>query len=124
MGCCQHSHKKPALPLTCNIWRAAAGPPNPPLLTVNCQLLWSASHLAIAVVPGTVNTAFLRFLYLPSGTDLRPTQMPNPGDVVEVPAGSGRFYTCVALDDVAKGFPNEFRLGVLQPQGNWPFPIP
>lgn len=123
MSCCQRSHKAPKLPLMCNIWRGNNGPPAAPLLTPSCQLLWGATHTYVAVVPATVNTTLLRSLYLPMGTDIRPTQVPNAGDIVEVPAASGRFYTCVAVDDVAKGFANEFRLALIQPQGNWTFPI-
>jgi hypothetical protein len=35
------------------------------------------------------------------------------GDVVEVPAGSGRFYTVQFVDDLGKGFANEHRGALL-----------
>jgi hypothetical protein len=50
------------------------------------------------------------------------------GDYVEVPAGTGRWYQVVAVDDVAKGFTNEYRMAVCQSTnqhvGTWPFPYP
>lgn len=39
------------------------------------------------------------------------------GDAVEVPAGSGRFYTVVTVDDVAKGYPTEYRVASIQKGG-------
>lgn len=76
-------------------------------------------------------------LLLPAGTDVRCTmQVPTPGyDVVEVPSGSGRWYGVNAVDDFAKGFPNEHRGAILVPIYEnldtvqfaglfWPIPMP
>jgi len=57
------------------------------------------------------------------------------GDLLEVPHLSQRFYLAICVDDVAKGFPNEYRMATLDkiwastlwvPYGipNWPIPIP
>jgi hypothetical protein len=73
-------------------------------------------------------------LYLPALTDIRDLSC-NGGntDVVEVPAGSGRWYYVGQVDDVAKGFSNEYRRARLTKvfQGSttptfplWPTPIP
>lgn len=73
-------------------------------------------------------------LLVPAGTDLR-DECTDPGvaDCVEVPADSGRFYLVDGVDDVAKGFPNEYRLGILVKVAGpglmptfplWPSPIP
>jgi len=59
-------------------------------------------------------------------------------DCVEVPAGSGRFYMVLTVEDVAKGFPNEYRHALIcqlnsetilisgNPWGapSWPVPTP
>ena len=53
-------------------------------------------------------------LLLPKGVDIRmPTQTIPDGDVVEVPAGSGRYYGVVGVDDIGKGFLNEHRYAIL-----------
>jgi hypothetical protein len=71
---------------------------------------------------------------LPAGTDIRDEGVdPGVADCVEVPAGSGRFYLVDYVDDVAKDFPNEYRIAVLVKVGGagffptfplWPQPIP
>jgi hypothetical protein len=46
---------------------------------------------------------------------------------VEVPAGSGRYYEVVQVDDAGKGFPNEHRIAGLIATvdlGMWPVPYP
>lgn len=70
----------------------------------------------------------------PAGTDVR---FYGAGglthDVLEVPAGSGRWYIVMDVDDVAKGFANEYRWASVAKQvfpsfiANWPLwpaPIP
>lgn len=72
-------------------------------------------------------------LAVPVGTDIRDD---NAGggtayEIVEVPAGTGRFYVSEVVDDVGRGFGNEYRLatilkvwmyfGATTP---WPVPIP
>lgn len=71
------------------------------------------------------------WLLLPPLTDIRPPVCYGIGvpesDLVEVPAASGRYYYVAAVDDVGKGFANEFRCANLAPTaeyGNWPVPIP
>jgi hypothetical protein len=73
---------------------------------------------------------------LPAGTDIRDEYCAgNIYDLVEVPSGSGRWYTTSLVDDVAKGFPNEYRLAAIRkvsgsvfpgnfPGMTWPTPIP
>lgn len=48
------------------------------------------------------------FLLLPDGTDIR-GEARNTGepDTVEIPAGSGRMYSCIFVDYVALGFANQ-----------------
>jgi len=75
-------------------------------------------------------------LLFPPGTDVRDTNCNIPNnDIVEVPAGSGRWYALAYVDDLGKGFPNEHRyafaykisehLDVTRYPGLfWPSPIP
>jgi len=71
----------------------------------------------------------------PAGTDIRDSKCNGACDLIELPAGSGRFYLVLFVDDVAKGFPNEYRIGYLICCGPddfaqilnmpyWPTPIP
>jgi hypothetical protein len=50
---------------------------------------------------------------VPAGTDLRGNLSTTQRDLVEVPAGSGRYYEVWVVDDVAKGFFNEYRQGLI-----------
>jgi hypothetical protein len=61
---------------------------------------------------------------LPPLTDVRgPLNAPGP-DTLEIPAGSGRYYSVFFVDDIGKGFANEHRAAVLQQLIPWPTPIP
>lgn len=59
-------------------------------------------------------------LLMPKLVDVRAAWNGVQADVVEVPAGSRRAYFVFAVDDVGKGFSNEYRLVwlVYQPNGN------
>jgi len=77
----------------------------------------------------------LATLLLPALTDIRDGSCNGQQDVVEVPAGSGRWYMAIGVDDAGKGFPNEHRwahLSKIYEEMNtiafaglhWPTPIP
>ena len=51
----------------------------------------------------------ITFLLLPALTDIRGTPTVAIGDAVECPAGSGVWYQVIVVQDVAKGFANEYR---------------
>jgi len=74
-------------------------------------------------------------LLLPAETDIRDGSVGGEADIVEAPAGSGRWYSVISVDDMGKGFPNEHRFALLHkifeamnpllfPGANWPTPIP
>ncbi len=74
-------------------------------------------------------------LLLPALTDIRDvSQNIAQADYVEVPQSSGRWYIVNLVDDVAKGFDNEYRLAVLSKISQnldatfaglfWPIPMP
>lgn len=124
------SFRVPKFPLTCRVWHNVTGPPFPPplvpALTPPCQLRTTPGpKLAGSPVEGSVlNTLLL----VPAKTDLRGYTDTTVGDLVECPVGTGRFYQVLAVEDVAKGFPNEYRLATVQQKthfaGGWPFPTP
>jgi hypothetical protein len=127
----------PTFNLMCNIWH---NPKNPrttaPDLTLMCNLQFGAKiafnsgwQQNPAATPTEYETyAFMMWLLVPQLSDIRPGWLTDPTfvhpDRVEVPAGSGRFYTVFAVDDVSKGFPTEYRVAGMVPFGPWPTPIP
>lgn len=85
--------------------------------------------------PGMGTEGSTPMLLLPALTDIRDSSVGSEADVVEVPQGSGRWYQVNNVDDVGKGFPNEYRLATLGKIyhfggwvalgiPNWPIPIP
>jgi hypothetical protein len=113
----------PTMNLTCRIWSGNALPPQPHRADKPCQLR----------APGKASTGqdalnqgwpFLWSLILPALTDIRDNGSLSGSDRVECPQGSGRFYDVIAVDDVAKGFANEYRIAFLRKRGGWPTPIP
>lgn len=111
----------PVMPLLCNITQPdfpnSPGIPTPPyrLVDVPCNLAWGRrTNSASSGGTGSPGTPISCIdLLLPKLTDIRGPQDDTSADVVECPAGSGRWYFVVAVDDVAKGFSNEYRLAVL-----------
>lgn len=122
-----HDHLIPQFPLTANIWRSGNATTNPPNVITPAQLHVGVQHRQLFGLATQCEQSITRFIYTPKGTDIRPFWFNTP-DTVEIPAGSGRYYTCMDVDDVARGFPNEFRIGALfvsQTTGfAWPLPIP
>lgn len=82
--------------------------------------------------PGQYSPAMT--LLLPALTDVRDASNSTEGDIVEVPAGTGRWYTVIGVDDIGKGFANEHRfamlakiydaLGLAYLGSSWPVPMP
>ena len=129
----------PTFNLTCDIYTVVS-------TSVKTLRLSSACNLALGKRinwPWSASAGYGSFqgytpaLLLPALTDIR-DQFCDPGvsgDIVEVPAGSGRWYMCQGVDDVGKGFTNEYRIATLLKIGHynpwidlgipwWPAPIP
>lgn len=115
----------PQFPITCNVWTGPGHVGAARLLAVPCNLApgrrllmqwwdWASSG----------SPAINITLLVPALTDLRGWNDPAAPDDVEVPAGSGRFYTINLVDDYGKGFPNEHRFAILEQGTPWPQPIP
>lgn len=113
----------PTFNLRCNVWHNLANPrTNPPDDTFDCQLRGvnqtSATHGADDGTPAG------NYFLFPAGTDVRDADTPSGGDSLECPAGSGRYYFVLNVDDIAKGFTNEHRYAIVTKYGMWPIPIP
>lgn len=117
----------PNFNITADVYDAAASPAVAVYrLTTPCNL-----QFARKVNPGSAaspaNTPVWEatiFLLVPALTDIRDRFCPGSEDWVEVPSGTGRWYRVVCVDDVGKGFPNEYRVAILCKDYGWPQPIP
>jgi len=120
----------PSMPLTANGWRyatwQASFPPVVPVpdYTTLCNLAMARKFVGWG--PHTM------WLYVPAGTDIRDGMKEQTFDVVagiyacdivEVPAGSGRYYFVSVVDDVGKGFSNVYRAVSIQVPDYPGFPI-
>jgi hypothetical protein len=120
----------PTFNLSVNVWHRPHLPPaDPPDLTIMGNL--SRGRRVTTLDNGGFAAAsdIIMQLLVPKGTDLRDTSQNVDPDVVEAPAGSGRFYLAGQVDDSGKGFANEYRwamltktFGPLVP--DWPIPMP
>lgn len=72
-------------------------------------------------------------LLVPKLTDIRDAACAGgEGDLLEVPAGSGRIYWVTYVEDIGKGFDNEHRMVIMQKVFTygpfaiyrWPTPMP
>jgi hypothetical protein len=114
----------PTFNLTCNIWTGSVGaypplsPPtgSPRIAAQPCGL--AHGKLSSKVAP--IGSSFLSIsvgvmqLLLPKGTDVRGIESNTAAvDLVECPAGTGRYYFVQSVDDVGKGFVNEYRLAFM-----------
>lgn len=101
-----------------------------------CQLRLYGQHIRFAPAFTTALGASSAgsSLLLPPFIDIRdPSTAGGVADLVEVPSASGRWYLVEVVDDVAKGFANEYRLAVIGKVFSstgfptfpaWPTPIP
>lgn len=121
-SCTSGPPRLPTFNLLCNIWFGIQ--PLPPVAVPNLPLL------ACQLVPGefVYGAAILggMFLKVPALTNVQYVR-PFPlfgADIVECPAGSAHYYQVVYVNDVGKGFPNEYRFIRMQDVGVVPTPIP
>ena len=102
-----------------NVWRHGISPlVGDPALTSPCALVYGRRSQAPMVYRSALPNQFTSpplnvmtmDLLLPELTDIRGQQDTIGNDCVEVPAGSGRYYWSITVDDIGKGWPNEHRL--------------
>jgi hypothetical protein len=105
----------PTFNLTANVWHYATWFGNFPT-TIPAPDLVIACNLAVGKrqAGGFISSMWL---LCPALTDIRDEIherfIPSHGDIVEVPAGSGRYYGVAEMDDAGKGFANEHRVAQL-----------
>ncbi len=108
------SYTLPFFPLGTQIYTAGGGPPAAPRLTLNTQLV--AGHRRslppLLAALATVVHGHM-WLLLPPFTDIRGANSAGGADIVQCPSNSGRLYSVVYVDDIAKGFTNEHRMALL-----------
>lgn len=123
----------PNFNLLCNITQPdVPGTPAVPTLPARivnqaCQLTYGR-RVQVASTGGTTSVGVLTLtmnLLLPKLVDVRGPQDTVSFDMVEVPAGSARWYRVVAVDDIGKGFTNEHRTAaIFALEGSWTAPYP
>lgn len=106
----------PNFNLTVNLWRVATPIGNPPDLVFTGNL--SCRKNGSVQFSGSVNALWEILqveLLCPKRTDIRGRNTAANFDRVEVPAGTGRFYFVAQVEDVGRGFLNEYRLARIFP---------
>lgn len=119
------TYRIPDMALSVNVWHGGGGPPSPPDLSVLGNLSIGRRVFATTGIPNDVtpDTVVVKLL-IPALTDIRDAYCSTGADTVEVPAGSGRLYTVKQVDDVGKGYVNEYRFAIISKISPWPTPIP
>lgn len=100
----------PTFPLYANIWHDAGGSTYTdytlPDVITPCNL--APGHRTVSQFIGGA-LAFTVVALFPALTDVRNDWNGNAQDLVELPAGSNRFYYVHGVEDFGKGFANEHR---------------
>jgi len=127
----------PNFNLLCDIWEGPFPTKTLRVADVPCNLALGRRVQSLFVDPTNILTApAAPNLLLPAGTDVRDVDCDvTDSDFVEVPKGSGRWYIVLLVDDVGKGFDNEYRIAAIAKISEridstayaglwWPTPIP
>ena len=116
----------PTFNLPVNIWHSPNAPPSAPdVVTVGNLAFGRRVNPIAGFPPGPINGQPRMHLLLPAGTDVRTAIVGvATNDLIEVGAGTGRFYEACWCDDIGGGFPNEHRIVVLGQVDTWPTPMP
>jgi hypothetical protein len=116
----------PVMVLQCNIGFNLSSGATPRLSDVACNLMRGRSIPVVRSGTTLLSSNESMHIALPKLTDVRgPQDMGGDPDQIECPAGTGRFYNVWFVDDVGKGFPNEYRIaGVVATIGSWTPPYP
>jgi len=126
----------PTFNLECNVYTG-------PWTTKVLRLIALPCNLALGRRVQINGAAFFGFpdgaaspsLLVPALSDVRDAGNATGQDIIEVPLGSGRWYEVNIVDDVGKGFSNEYRIVSMfkicqavnateYPGLFWPTPIP
>jgi len=108
----------PDFNISVEIYNRTPFPPVTPRLTVMGNLAFSRRTARSTFEWNDNEFGILMYLLLPALTDVRDDSSfggsAASADIVQAPAGSGRFYLVTSVDDIGKGFPNEHRCALLQ----------
>jgi len=80
-----------------------------------CNLAYSRrAHVPVPTTT-SIQAGELMYLLLPVGIAIKGkgSYAVKNGDAIEVPQGSGRWYSCLSIDKVAAGFTNEHQSAVI-----------
>ena len=104
----------PQFPLNINVWRAGNATSNPPDVTTTGNLspgkrVTTASNIGEVPPP-----AMLSELLFPKQVDIRGANQGAGSDTLEIPAASGRYYSCLQTEEVGLGFANHHRIAFVQ----------
>lgn len=118
-------YSPPVYNLNAKIWRFGLPTGGPPSVITTCNLALGkrVGHL-ITKTGATAPSWGGMWLLCPPGTDIQDAKNGIGNDRVEVPAGTGRFYDAVWVDDAGSGFANEHRFAELLGVAPWPTPFP
>lgn len=110
----------PQMPLLCQVWHnwvaSAEKYTVPNMSNLPCNLSQGRRSLDVSSEPtktifGITCYGLVTELMVPKLTDIRGwISTPVLQDLIECPQGSKRLYSVLAVDDVGKGFANEYRL--------------
>jgi len=108
------SFSLPTFNLSVNLWRTPTVVTDPPTSTFMANLAYGKRHAMQHETDESAFSTIIMMLLCPPATDIwQDGDIGTISDVVEVPAGSGRFYAVTSVDDAGKGFPNEHRNATL-----------
>lgn len=124
-------YRPPTFNLICDIYSMVGLLPVLRAIAVPVQLYnpWrnnTGGQEPAQTVPATQSAFASIILRFPAFTDVR-SQWCSPtgrGDQIECPSGSGVFYIVSDVNDVAKGFPNEYRAALCTIWRPTPVPLP
>lgn len=105
----------PHFPIFAAIWRGGGvgGAYASPDVVTAANLSPGRRVLVTTPLIGGAGSPVPMELLLPARTDIRASWNGAVSDLVEVPSGSKRFYTVAWVDDVGRGFANEYRLATM-----------
>ena len=114
--------KVPTFNLTVDVWVNFAGiwvyPPVVP------KTYSSVAQLTLGERTFGINAlAYQAFILFPKLTDIHFNRGAFGVDIIECPAGSGRCYQVYHVDDVGKGFLNEYRQATCTMIAPYPVPL-
>jgi len=104
----------PSFNLSCSLWRAPNVFANPADNTFAVNLSPGRRQLEtnFGGTLSILSRSFTIEILCPKLTDIAGMVGAAALDMVEIPTGSGRCYAVFAVEDVAKGFANEYRLAL------------